>query len=110
MLFQLVVLTSLCLCDIARGGLLDRLNRFTAVKADNGSVMCAVNSPDVLLTTGQLSRVRCGQQCVNTDQFPCSGYNFRTTDNTCELFANYTVRQYEVQSDCKHYTVGAIRK
>ena len=72
--------------------------------------VCSVDSPTVVVQINQSascipSSVQCGFQCKRSPN--CTNYNFKATNNTCELFSNRSFN-FNVIQGCVHFEVNFI--
>ena len=77
---------------------------FTAMTAVNGSSLCALGTPSLVVQTRSL--IRCSSACI-AHTGVCKSFNFRQGCNAnCELFFCQP-RGHSVVTDCQNfYTVG----
>ena len=83
-----------------------KTGEFVAMKAQNGSVLCATSTPNS--KTRVRSKLDCYRSCVESMGCLCaSGANYRMKEKLCEMYSILPV-DYQVDPDCKFYQVRLI--
>ena len=79
---------------------------FAALKAQDGSDLCAVSTPDSKISVR--SKLHCYSKCVSAGCVCKSGANYRKKEKLCEMFSAQPV-EHQVLPDCAFYQVGLYR-
>jgi len=80
-----------------------QISKLVAIKADNGSVLCAISAPDS--RTPARSKLECSKDCLSSGCLCASGANYRMRDKRCEMYSDPPT-DYRVEPDCTFYRVG----
>jgi len=103
-IFQLVMLLNISVFLVLAGR--QKTGQFVAMKAQNGSVLCATSTPNS--KTLVRSKLDCYRSCVESMGRLCaSGANYRMKEKLCEMYSILPV-DYQVDPDCEFYQVGLI--
>jgi len=77
--------------------------RFKQAESQTGDVLCAT-SPSPTATASMKTKEQCSWVCAHSGDTCAAGFNFKSQETLCEMFANPPTT-LEVQQDCEHYTV-----
>jgi len=80
-----------------------QIGKLVATKADNGSVLCAISTPDS--RTPARSKLECSKDCLSRGSLCASGANYRMKEKLCEMYSDPPT-DYRVEPDCTFYRVG----
>jgi len=79
-----------------------KTGEFVALKAQDGSNLCATSSPDDSRTVR--STLDCYRSCVTAGCMCASGANYRKNDKLCEMYSEQPTN-YQIVPDCTFYEV-----
>jgi len=79
-----------------------KTGEFTALKAENGSALCATSTADSKISVR--SKIECYKNCVATACLCASGANYRKKEKRCEMYSVQPV-DFRVVPDCTFYQV-----
>ena len=107
-------LVILCVGGLIARRLFTEAKAFKATRLINGTAVCAIEEPTVVIAFDQLSLLsghfnacvpsaaQCALQCTRDDN--CTNYNYREDLGRCELF-HYTPTNCSVTPGCNHIQV-----
>ena len=82
-----------------------KTGEFAAVKAQNGSILCATSTPDN--KTSVRSKLDCYRNCLAEGCSCASGANYRAKEKLCETYAAEPT-EFQVVPDCSYYKVNEV--
>src|SRR6218665_2607805 len=109
-------LTIICIGVLTTEWCITEAKDFKATRLINGTAVCAIDKPTVVIAFDQLSllsgdsnvcvppAVQCALQCTRDES--CTNFNYRDDPGQCELF-HYTPTNCTIQPGCNHIQVDS---
>ena len=96
-------LIALCITAVFLSAEGQQIGKLVAMKAQNGSVLCATSTPDS--RTPARSKLQCYKDCLASGCACASGANYRMKEELCEMYS-VPPADYCVEPGCTFYRVG----
>jgi len=77
--------------------------RFKRSESENGDVLCAI-SPSPTAAISMNTKNDCFHKCAHTADTCAAGFNYKSVEKRCEMFANPPTT-LQVQQDCEYHAV-----